>query len=157
VTLAPFPVTVPFKPREVPADILTTAEMPEPAHTSGRKPLVLVVDDHPDIRLICAKALEQAGYRTVTAGSGDEALAALAADVPDLIVLDLMMPGMDGFTTAHLLRTRPETAHTPIIVLTAAPAAREQAAYRVGAQAFCVKPVEARRLVALARRLCPLG
>src|SRR5579875_1563707 len=121
--------------------------MPEPAHTPGRRPLVLVVDDHPDIRLICAKALEQAGYRTATAGSGDEALAALAAGAPDLIVLDLMMPGMDGFTTAHLLPQRPA----------AAPAAREQAAYRVGAQAFCVKPVEARRLVALARRLCPLG
>src|SRR5579883_3248871 len=76
--------------------------MPEPAHTPGRRPLVLVVDDHPDIRLICAKALEQAGYRTATAGSGDEALAALAAGAPDLIVLDLMMPGIDGLHAERL-------------------------------------------------------
>ncbi|HLK10634.1 MAG TPA: response regulator [Candidatus Binatia bacterium] len=130
--------------------------MDEPERTPGRGPLVLIVDDHADIRVICAKALEKAGYRTVTAGSGDDALATLGAGTPDLIVLDLMMPGMDGFTTAHMLRSRPETAHTPIIVLTAASAEREPAAYRVGAQAFCVKPVESRRLVALARRLCPL-
>lgn len=119
-------------------------------------PLVLIVDDNEDILLICEQVLRRAGYRTATASSGQEALAKVVELRPGLIILDLMMPGIDGFTTAHEIHSAPETAGIPIAVLTAAPASREEAAYRVGAQAFCTKPIDPVRLTALARRLCPI-
>ncbi len=117
---------------------------------------MLIVDDNPDILCICEQVLQRAGYRTATAASGQEALDKVRALQPGLIILDLMMPGMDGFSTAHEIHSAPETAGIPIAVLTAAPASREEAAYRVGAQAFCTKPIDPARLTALARRLCPI-
>jgi len=124
---------------------------------ASEPPLVLIVDDNEDILVICEQVLRRAGYRTATASSGQEALAQVGALKPGLIILDLMMPGLDGFTTAREITSDPATAGIPIAVLTAAPASREEAAYRVGAQAFCTKPVDPARLTALARRLCPIA
>ncbi len=78
--------------------------------------MVLVVDDEPPIvRLVRAK-LQADGYAVITAGSGEEALTLLEDERPDLVILDLMMPGMDGFET--LRRIRP-TDTVPVIMLTA--------------------------------------
>jgi CheY-like chemotaxis protein len=120
-------------------------------------PLVLVVDDHEDTRAICQRALEMAGYRVVTAASGDEALARLEEHRPAVVVLDLAMPGMDGFTTAHLIRSRPTGARTPILIFTGLPPKVEDSARRAGGTAFCLKPIEPRRFVAEVKRLCPLS
>jgi CheY-like chemotaxis protein len=132
------------------------ATRPPQSNGSALAPLILIVDDHPDIRAICTHLFEQAGYRAATAASGEAALARLDEFTPGLIVLDLMMPQLDGFTTARLIRSRPDTAKTPIVVLTAAPADRDRAAYRVGAQAFCTKPIDSFRLLACVQKLCPM-
>ena len=80
------------------------------------KRLILVVDDEPPIvRLVRAK-LQVDGYEVITAGRGEEALAALEDGRPDLVVLDLMMPGMDGFETLRRIR---ETSQVPVVMLTA--------------------------------------
>jgi CheY-like chemotaxis protein len=129
---------------------------PPQGNGSASAPLILIIDDHPDIRTICTNIFNKAGYRTATASSGKEALAWLDELTPGLIVLDLMMPELDGFTTARLIRSRPATAQTPIVVLTAASADRDRAAFAVGAQAFCTKPVDRFRLLECVQRLCPM-
>ena len=81
---------------------------------------ILLVDDEDDIREVAQLSLEMtAGWDVVTSASGAEALRRVAEDRPDAILLDVMMPGMDGPATARELRSRPETAEIPIILLTA--------------------------------------
>ena len=81
-----------------------------------RKPLVLLVDDEPPIQRFVRAELEAQGYRVLTASSGAEALARLDADRPDLLLLDVMMPEMDGFEVLRRLRA---TSAVPVIMLTA--------------------------------------
>ena len=81
---------------------------------------ILLVDDEDDIREVAQMSLEMtAGWDVVTASSGAEGLRAAAAEQPDAILLDVMMPGMDGPATARALKAAPETADIPIILLTA--------------------------------------
>src|SRR5208282_4571999 len=81
---------------------------------------ILVIDDEPDIQVVARMALEEIGGFTVEiCSSGDEAIKKTTAFAPDLILLDVMMPGMDGPSTLKTLRTVPETAGIPIIFLTA--------------------------------------
>ena len=81
---------------------------------------ILLVDDEDDIREVAQMSLEMtAGWEVVTASSGAEALRMAAAERPDAILLDVMMPGMDGPATARALKAAPETAEIPIILLTA--------------------------------------
>lgn len=81
---------------------------------------ILLVDDEDDIREVAQMSLEMtAGWDVVTAPSGAAALRTAAAERPDAILLDVMMPGMDGPATARALRAAPETADIPIILLTA--------------------------------------
>src|SRR3954453_6292385 len=81
--------------------------------------LVLVVDDTSIIREPIAAALTAAGYQTVCACDGHEAVAALERQTPDVMVLDLSMPGMTGLQVLEAMRRRPATANTPVILLTA--------------------------------------
>lgn len=81
---------------------------------------VLLVDDDKDIRVIGQMSLaDVGGMETVLAGSGEEALAVAAAEQPDVIMLDVMMPGMDGPTTFRRLREEPATASIPVVFMTA--------------------------------------
>ncbi len=80
---------------------------------------VLVVDDEPDVRDMLSRTMEKQGWATVTAGDGQEALDAVTARKPDLILLDLMMPRMDGFEFVSILRKKPEWRAIPIIIITA--------------------------------------
>lgn len=81
---------------------------------------VLIIDDEPDVRAVVQGCLEDiAGWDVVTAASGQEGLAKVRVDRPDAIVLDVMMPGMDGFSFLRELRTRPEGRSIPVILLTA--------------------------------------
>jgi CheY-like chemotaxis protein len=81
---------------------------------------ILLVDDEDDIREVAQMSLEMtAGWEVVTASSGAEALRMAAAERPDAILLDVMMPGMDGPDTARALRAAEETGTIPIILLTA--------------------------------------
>ena len=81
---------------------------------------ILVIDDEPDIREVTQIALEEtAGWTTLAASSGAEGLATAAAELPDAILLDVMMPDMDGFTVLGKLKADPRTAEIPVILLTA--------------------------------------
>src|SRR5437660_1147679 len=80
---------------------------------------VLVVEDEPDIRALIAHHLTRDGFRCRTAADGLEALAQLRAHAPDLVVLDLMLPGIDGLELTRRLRAEPAWAALPIIMLTA--------------------------------------
>ena len=82
---------------------------------------VLVVDDEPDIVELVAFIFRKRGHEVVTAGNGCEALTRARAGAPDVIVLDVMLPEMDGFTVCEILRRDPATANVPIILLTARP------------------------------------
>jgi PAS domain S-box-containing protein len=83
------------------------------------KPSILVVDDDADVRTIVGIMLEKAGYNTRTAADGQEAFRMIVADRPDLLILDLMMPNLDGFQLVRVLRQRRWTQQIPLLVLTA--------------------------------------
>ncbi|HYF76605.1 MAG TPA: response regulator [Symbiobacteriaceae bacterium] len=83
------------------------------------KPLVMVVDDDPDVRTIVGMMLERGGYAVRTASDGQEAFRIIMENRPDLLILDLMMPNLDGFQLVRLLRQRRWTQQIPLLVLTA--------------------------------------
>ena len=83
------------------------------------QPSILVVDDDPDVRRIVSVMLERAGYAVRTAQDGQEAFRMIMAERPDLLILDLMMPNLDGFQLVRLLRQRRWTQQIPLLVLTA--------------------------------------
>ncbi len=119
---------------------------------AGRDPVVLAVDDQePNLRLVGA-VLTGAGIEVVPALSGEQALARAALVPPDLVLLDLRMPEMDGFALLRALREGPKTAHIPTIVLTAAHE-REQMveAFARGAVDYVTKPFVADELLARVR------
>jgi DNA-binding response OmpR family regulator len=86
---------------------------------SGRRPLILVADDDPDIRSLVALRLERSGYDVVAAGDGEQALATALERVPDVALLDVMMPKLDGYEVTQRLRELEATRHLPIILFTA--------------------------------------
>ncbi len=133
----------------------------EKAHETPVK--VLVVDDDAGIRMICREVLERAGYVTRAAIDGKAALEETKRFRPDLILLDIMMPDLDGFQTAKLLRADRESAMTPIIFVSArGQTADKVRAFKLGAEDYLVKPFDSMELVArvdkaLARRDRELG
>src|SRR5512144_2365469 len=104
---------------------------------------ILVVDDEADIGALLVMALGRAGYEVATAGDGLEALAAVAASPPDLVILDVRMPRLDGLETLKRLRADAATAPVPVIMLTT----RAEAADRLeglahGADDYLAKPFD---------------
>ncbi len=116
---------------------------------SGSKPpTVLVVDDDPDIRELVQLKLDLSGYTTIVAGDGIEALQRVAEAQPDLVILDVMMPGLSGFAVCEQLRDDPETARLPVILLTAkAQESDLERGFAAGAVDYLVKPFSPRELV----------
>jgi class 3 adenylate cyclase len=109
---------------------------------------VLVVDDQPaNVRLLDA-ILTPLGYDVPTASSGEEALQAIAADVPDLVLLDIVMPGMDGYEVCERIRERPETAYLPVVMITASGDEQKVQALQAGADDFLTKPIDRSELLA---------
>ena len=104
---------------------------------------LLIVDDEPQVRKLLETLLQHEGYQTLSASSGEEALQLVAQQPPDLILLDVMMPGMDGYEVASQLKGDDTTAGIPIIMLSAL---SEQSArvsgLEAGAEEFISKPVE---------------
>lgn len=111
---------------------------------------LLVVDDEPNLLRAVAVTLRAEGYEVVTARSGAEALVRVAESLPDLVVSDIRMPGMDGFQLARQLRSNPRTDLIPIVFLTARDETSDRVAgFRSGVDAYLVKPFEPDELVAV--------
>ena len=105
---------------------------------------ILIIDDEDDIREVAALSLESvAGWDVVTANSGAQGLARAAECMPDAILLDVMMPGMDGPTTFRELRKNPLTARIPVLLLTAKVQANDQRRFAdLGVEAVLFKPFD---------------
>lgn len=105
---------------------------------------ILYIDDEDDIREVAQMSLElDPGFEVRGCGSGAEGLVEAAAWRPDLILLDVMMPGMDGPTTFARLREQPETAAIPVVFITARTQAHEVAGFReLGARGVLAKPFD---------------
>jgi len=116
--------------------------------TAPVKARVLVVDDQPpNVRLLEA-ILAPRGYDVRTASSGEEALAALDADDMDLVLLDIVMPGKDGYEVCREIRERPGTAYLPVVMVTASGDEQKIKALEAGADDFLTKPVNKNELLA---------
>ena len=114
---------------------------------SERKRSVLVVDDHASLRTLCRVNLEAAGFRVREASDGDEALACIADDSPDLILLDIMMPRVSGWQVAAALVADPLTDRIPIIFITARGGIADRIrALEYGAHDYLIKPFDPSRL-----------
>ena len=93
--------------------------LPEPPARPGGRKLVLVVDDEPEIRQLVQRTLESKGYAVATAADGADALAQAEALVPDLVLLDAMLPKLHGFEACRRLKSSPRTRHVPVVMMTA--------------------------------------
>ena len=112
------------------------------------KPKILVVDDEPEAVELVEFNLKQAGYIVTTAADGAEALKKARAQIPDLIVLDVMLPEMDGFEICKTLRLDPATARVPILMLTAKAAEIDRVlGLELGADDYLTKPFSPRELL----------
>ncbi len=115
---------------------------------------ILAVDDEKHIVRLIQVNLERAGYQVVTAFDGPEALKKVESDRPDLIVLDVMMPKMDGFEVLKRLQANPETREIPIIMLTAK--AQDADVFRgwaSGVSAYLTKPFNPLELITFVKRI----
>ncbi|HEU5065372.1 MAG TPA: response regulator [Gaiellaceae bacterium] len=116
-------------------------KLPEGRATS--EGTILVVDDESAIRLICRVNLESAGFETLEAGDGETAFSLAQTEQPDLILLDIMLPGIDGLEVAERLSAAPETRQIPIIFLTARSTAPDEwRGHEAGGVAYIAKPFD---------------
>ncbi len=107
--------------------------------TAERQPRILVVDDEANIRELLTQEFTEAGYAVVTAANGREAVAEVRRQRPDLIVLDVMMPEMNGFDVAAVLRNDPQTLDIPIIILSIVQ--DRERGFRLGVDRYLTKPI----------------
>ena len=115
---------------------------------------ILVVEDDPDIAALVSRYLDKAGFVSEQAASGRDALTAIAARPPDLLVLDLMLPQIDGLEVCRMVRSNQATAGLPIIMLTARAEESERiVGLEIGADDYLAKPFSPNELVARVRAL----
>jgi two-component system, OmpR family, alkaline phosphatase synthesis response regulator PhoP len=126
---------------------------------SPAKPRVLVVEDEPDIAGLIKATLERNGAMDVeVASSGDEALKAAHERTPDLVILDLNLPVLSGLEVCRILRSRPNTAHTPVVMLTARAGESDRVTgLDIGADDYITKPFGLRELAARVRAVMRRG
>jgi twitching motility two-component system response regulator PilH len=115
---------------------------------------VLVVDDSPTDLHLLTGYLQHNGYRPLQASSGEEALRKASAEHPDLILMDVVMPGMNGFEATRSLAKNPDTRDIPVIVVTSKNQETDKIwAMRQGARDFVSKPVDEKTLIGMIRKL----
>lgn len=119
--------------------------------------LLLVVDDMVDNLVLISLHLQQSGYRVVTASNGEEALRVAALSPPDLILMDISMPELDGLGATRRLRELPALREVPVIAVTAFNTdGFRRAAYDAGIDGYLTKPIDFDRLYELIRSLLPV-
>ncbi|HEY9597984.1 MAG TPA: response regulator, partial [Cyanophyceae cyanobacterium] len=122
--------------------------------TEKNSPLILIVDDDKFMRIQLRHAMQQVGYQVVEATDGEEALAAYTRSQPDIVLLDAMMPVIDGFTCCNLLRTLPGGDRTPVLMITALEDQESvDQAFEAGAIDYITKPIHWAVLRQRVRRL----
>jgi DNA-binding response OmpR family regulator len=118
---------------------------------------ILVVDDEIGALTLIGIMLERGGFEVLKAKDADQALAVLELDTPDLIILDVMMPGMDGIELCRLLRERADTASLPVLILSARGDAKSvMSGMDAGASDYLPKPILHHDLVSKVRRMLNL-
>lgn len=114
-----------------------------------KKKLILAVDDIPVNQTLLKSQLRFSEYDVITASNGKEALQKIAVDHPDAVLLDIMMPGMDGFEVLEAIRQNPETEELPVIMLTSLSEMEHHAhATMKGANGYLTKPLVTNQLIA---------
>lgn len=120
-----------------------------------RGPLVLVVDDDPAILRVVELLLDRNGYTVRTAANGQEALKALRKIVPDVLVLDVVMPGMSGYDVCQIVKRDARLQNVPVIFLTAQGSPQDfKAGHDAGAVIYMTKPFQPDRLLGAIRLAC---
>jgi len=118
---------------------------------------VLIVDDEPEFADMISMRLEANGYDVITAGDGAEGLVKAREENPDLILLDVMMPNLDGFEVLKRLRNSPATADTRVVMLTAR--GETKSIFRgqeLGVDDYLIKPCDSDELLAVCQKYCRL-
>jgi CheY-like chemotaxis protein len=133
-----------------PTETIAAPLDPGPTMSAGT---VLVIDDEPTVREIVSRALGREGFRVVTATGGDEGLRLARSVAPDVITLDVLMPGMDGWAVLARLKTDPSLADIPVVMLTIVE--EKNLGHALGAADYLVKPLDRDRLVEVVRRHRP--
>jgi DNA-binding response OmpR family regulator len=128
------------------------------AQGSTSVPRILVVDDQPDIRLMCRVNLQLEGYEVIEAADGDAGLEMTRHERPDLVLLDVMMPGLDGWEFMREIKADPATADIPIILLTARVQREDEIrGWLSGAADYLAKPFNPSTLTDVVRRALLMG
>ncbi len=123
-----------------------------------KKATILLVDDEPNILVPLEFLVKQQGYQVEKATSGQEALDKMSVCLPDLVILDVMMPGMDGFEVARRIRQDERFENTRIIFLTAKGSqADRQSGYSTGGEIYLVKPFDNDELIDIVNELLAFG
>jgi CheY-like chemotaxis protein len=121
---------------------------------SGGRFLILVVDDSADNVAVMSLHLQDQGYRVVTASNGEEAISVAAQTRPNLILMDISMPGLDGLAATRRIRENDQLTDVPVIAVTAfGTEGFQRAAYDVGVAGYITKPVDFERMHILVARL----
>jgi serine/threonine protein kinase/ActR/RegA family two-component response regulator len=130
------------------AGTVDTSVVTEAATTSGRRPVVLVVDDEEQVRNFVCTCLRRGGFEAVPSSSGENALSLLETLTVDLIIIDVVMPGLDGFDTVRVLKSRPEQAQIPVLFISGLPEKnRVLFAGQMGAVDFLPKPLNVKSML----------
>jgi two-component system cell cycle response regulator DivK len=118
--------------------------------------LILVVEDQEDNRRIMRDLLSSAGYEVIEAVTGEEGVAAAETHRPDLILMDIQLPGLDGYEATRQIKANPDLEHIPIIVVTSyALSGDDVKAFEAGCNAYVSKPFSPRELLAKIREYLP--
>ncbi len=131
------------------------AYLPQPSSLLPAAKSVLVVDDDANIRNLLRQELESQGYEVQEAENGEEAIAKVRSFCPSLIILDIVMPGVDGFQVAETLKRDPQTSRIPIIILSVLE--DRERGYRLGVDRYFTKPLEVSNLIHEVDRLVSYG
>jgi two-component system cell cycle response regulator DivK len=121
-------------------------------------PLVLIVDDNDRNRKLAGDVLRSAGFRTLEAVTAAEGIALASEHLPDVILMDLRLPDLDGTEAARMLRAEPRTSRIPVVAVTALPLdARENWLFDAGFAGYVVKPIDIDEFPGVVRRFCTRG